>query len=194
MGDAGEFQVAGRTLFSLGLIKGAEGNLSVYRDGLLRITRTGSRLDRLEDGDIVAGELGDDLPGASGHRHVHVRPHPPGGGRRPGAQGPNARGDGVSAGGTAAAGSPTRRPPQPKPASEGRTPRPGRDRSIAPVEWLGDRLRLLDQTVLPGQERPTAVVIERRSPQEVSEPLGTRIAPEGTSAVNRAFDVTRPGW
>jgi len=71
MGDAGEFRVAGRTLFSLGLIKGAEGNLSEYRDSVLRITRTGSHLDRLEDGDIVAGELGDDLPGASGDLAVH---------------------------------------------------------------------------------------------------------------------------
>src|SRR5207244_7193582 len=41
-------------------------------------------------------------------------------------------------------------------------------------------------------ETPTgeAIVIERRNPREVTEPLGLRIAPEGTWALNPAFDVT----
>jgi methylthioribose-1-phosphate isomerase len=34
------------------------------------------------------------------------------------------------------------------------------------------------------------IVIERRDPDEVSQPFGLRIAPEGTWAVNPAFDVT----
>jgi methylthioribose-1-phosphate isomerase len=34
------------------------------------------------------------------------------------------------------------------------------------------------------------IVIERRDPEEVSQPFGLRIAPEGTWAVNPAFDVT----
>jgi methylthioribose-1-phosphate isomerase len=35
-----------------------------------------------------------------------------------------------------------------------------------------------------------AVVIEERDPREVTEPLGVRIAPEGTPVLNPAFDVT----
>jgi len=34
------------------------------------------------------------------------------------------------------------------------------------------------------------IAIERRNPREVTEPLGVRIAPEGTWALNPAFDVT----
>jgi methylthioribose-1-phosphate isomerase len=34
------------------------------------------------------------------------------------------------------------------------------------------------------------IAIERRDPDEVSQAFGTRIAPEGTWAVNPAFDVT----
>jgi methylthioribose-1-phosphate isomerase len=42
------------------------------------------------------------------------------------------------------------------------------------------------------RDTPTGaeVVIERRNPTEVTEPLGVRIAPEGTWAVNPAFDIT----
>jgi methylthioribose-1-phosphate isomerase len=36
------------------------------------------------------------------------------------------------------------------------------------------------------------IVVEKRNPREVTEPFGTRIAPEGTWALNPAFDVT-PG-
>jgi methylthioribose-1-phosphate isomerase len=37
------------------------------------------------------------------------------------------------------------------------------------------------------------IVMEQRNPREVTEPFGVRIAPEGTWAVNPAFDVTPAG-
>jgi methylthioribose-1-phosphate isomerase len=45
-------------------------------------------------------------------------------------------------------------------------------------------------TVDPGTPTGQDIVIERRDPREVTEPLGLRVAPEGTWAVNPAFDVT----
>jgi ribulose-5-phosphate 4-epimerase/fuculose-1-phosphate aldolase len=66
-----EFRAAGRALFSFGLVKEAEGNLSVYRDEVLLITRTGCRLDALDDGDVVSGGLDGELPGASSDLVAH---------------------------------------------------------------------------------------------------------------------------
>jgi ribulose-5-phosphate 4-epimerase/fuculose-1-phosphate aldolase len=73
MAEVEDFRTAGRTLFSLGLVKGAEGNLSVYGGGELRITRTGSHLDQLGDADILTGGLDDELPEASSDLEVHRR-------------------------------------------------------------------------------------------------------------------------
>src|SRR5262249_54751260 len=62
--EAGEsldaFRRAGRTLFSFGLVKGTEGNLSTFDGGTLVITRTGARLDSLEARDLVAGRVDGD--------------------------------------------------------------------------------------------------------------------------------------
>src|SRR6476646_5644116 len=67
------FRLAGRTLFSFGLIAGAEGNLSTFDGSTLAITRTGSRLDALGPHDLIAGPIGGDLPGASSDLEVHRR-------------------------------------------------------------------------------------------------------------------------
>jgi methylthioribose-1-phosphate isomerase len=45
-------------------------------------------------------------------------------------------------------------------------------------------------TIDPGTPTGQDIVIERRDPGEITAPLGLRIAPEGTWAVNPAFDVT----
>lgn len=73
MDESGAFRSAGRTLFSLGLVKGAEGNLSTFRGGTLRITRTGSRLNALEEDDILLGTLLGELPAASSDLAFHRR-------------------------------------------------------------------------------------------------------------------------
>jgi methylthioribose-1-phosphate isomerase len=44
----------------------------------------------------------------------------------------------------------------------------------------------VDLALPSGEEIP----IEKRSPAEVTEPLGSRVVPEGTQALNYAFDVT----
>ena len=84
------FLVAGRALFSLGLIRGSEGNLSTFDGSTLVITRTGAQLHRLGAGDLVTGPLDSELPGASSDLDVHrrmydrhgpgavVHSHPPG--------------------------------------------------------------------------------------------------------------------
>src|SRR5690349_17582514 len=67
------FRLAGRTLFSFGLIAGAEGNLSTFDGSTLVITRTGSRLDALEPRDLIEGPIDGDLPDASSDVAVHRR-------------------------------------------------------------------------------------------------------------------------
>jgi ribulose-5-phosphate 4-epimerase/fuculose-1-phosphate aldolase len=84
------FLVAGRALFSLGLIRGSEGNLSTFDGSTLVITRTGAELHRLGAGDLVIGPLDGELDEASSDLEVHrrmygrhgpgavVHSHPPG--------------------------------------------------------------------------------------------------------------------
>ena len=67
------FRRAGRTLFSFGLVKGSEGNLSTFDGATLVITRTGSALDALQDDDLIVGPIGGDLPRASSDLEVHRR-------------------------------------------------------------------------------------------------------------------------
>jgi hypothetical protein len=102
------FAMAGRALFSLGLVKGTEGNLSTFDGATLSITRTGAPLDDLSEGDLVTGPLDGELAGASSDLEVHRRmyaeqgpgavahAHPPGtvpeGGGGPGAHGAYAHG------------------------------------------------------------------------------------------------------
>jgi ribulose-5-phosphate 4-epimerase/fuculose-1-phosphate aldolase len=88
--DLESFRAAGRALFSLGLVKEAEGNLSTFDGTVLCITRTGAILADLSASDLISGELGDDLPGASSdlayHRSAYgergpggiAHAHPPG--------------------------------------------------------------------------------------------------------------------
>jgi ribulose-5-phosphate 4-epimerase/fuculose-1-phosphate aldolase len=102
-GELAAFVAAGRGLFSLGLIRGAEGNLSTFDGSNLVITRTGSELHRLTPTDLIVGPLDGDLDGASSDLDVHrrlytrhgpgavVHCHPPGtvpeGGAMPGRHG-----------------------------------------------------------------------------------------------------------
>ncbi len=71
-GDLAAFIDAGRTLLSLGLVEGAEGNLSTFDGERLFITRTGCELGRLTETDVLEGTL-DDPPGlASSDLLLHV--------------------------------------------------------------------------------------------------------------------------
>jgi ribulose-5-phosphate 4-epimerase/fuculose-1-phosphate aldolase len=69
--DLEGFRAAGRTLFSLGLIRGTEGNLSTLSGQTLVITRTGAPLDRLSASDLIEGSLEGPLPDASSDLVVH---------------------------------------------------------------------------------------------------------------------------
>jgi ribulose-5-phosphate 4-epimerase/fuculose-1-phosphate aldolase len=70
--DVDGFVDAGRTLFSLGLVKGSEGNLSTFDGDRLRITRTGSVLASLSDDDVVEGTLDSVPAGASSDAGLHL--------------------------------------------------------------------------------------------------------------------------
>jgi ribulose-5-phosphate 4-epimerase/fuculose-1-phosphate aldolase len=67
-----DFAGAGRTLFSMGLVKGSEGNLSTFDGVRLKITRTGCSLASLADGDVLEGSLDEPPAGASSDLAVHV--------------------------------------------------------------------------------------------------------------------------
>jgi len=99
----GQFRSAGRALFSLGLVQGTDGNLSVFDGETIWITRAGAALNDLSADALVEGTLADELPGASSDLEVHrsayrlrgpgalVHAHPPGtvpeGGGEPGEHG-----------------------------------------------------------------------------------------------------------
>lgn len=72
-GDLSAFRRAGRTLVSLGLVRGSEGNLSVWDGERLWITRTGSRLGDLGPDDVLEGTLDEPPAGASSDLGIHVR-------------------------------------------------------------------------------------------------------------------------
>ena len=88
------FRAAGRTLFTFGLVKGSEGNLSTFDGTTLVITRTGSELGNLGEDDLIVGPLDGALDGALAgassdlevHRQVYAERgpgafahcHPPG--------------------------------------------------------------------------------------------------------------------
>jgi ribulose-5-phosphate 4-epimerase/fuculose-1-phosphate aldolase len=67
------FRSAGRTLFSLGLVRGTEGNLSTFDGSRLVITRAGAALQALGPGDLAVGTLEGVLDGASSDLAVHRR-------------------------------------------------------------------------------------------------------------------------
>jgi ribulose-5-phosphate 4-epimerase/fuculose-1-phosphate aldolase len=71
-GDLDGFVHAGRTLYSLGLVKGSEGNLSTFDGSRLLITRTGSRLAALQIDDLLEGTPEDTPTGASSDAALHV--------------------------------------------------------------------------------------------------------------------------
>lgn len=65
------FRDAGRVLFSMGLVKGSEGNLSTFDGRVLRITRTGCELASLGVSDLVEGPADEPLAGESSDAAVH---------------------------------------------------------------------------------------------------------------------------
>src|SRR5213593_3751977 len=67
------FRSAGRTLFSLGLVKGTEGSLSTFDGTTMWITKNGSALNELSRDEVVGGELDEPNPGASSDVEVHRR-------------------------------------------------------------------------------------------------------------------------
>ena len=80
-GDLSGFRSAGRTLFSLGLVKASEGNLSTWDGERLVITRTGSQLADLAEEDVLEGTLDAPPPEASSDLALHLamyRAHGPG--------------------------------------------------------------------------------------------------------------------
>ncbi len=94
-----EFRTAGRTLFSLGLVRGTEGNLSVSDGSRLLITRAGCALSRLGPDDVLEGTVDRPPDDSSSDLAIHlatyrargpgavVHAHPPGTvpeGRQPG--------------------------------------------------------------------------------------------------------------
>lgn len=71
-GDLRAFRSAGRTLFSLGLVKASEGNLSSFDGKRLAITRTGCELARLGEGDVLEGTLEAPPTRASSDLELHI--------------------------------------------------------------------------------------------------------------------------
>jgi hypothetical protein len=70
--DLNGFRDAGRALFSLGLVRGHEGNLSTFDGSRLLITRTGCALASLAANDVLEGTL-DAMPAdASSDAAIHV--------------------------------------------------------------------------------------------------------------------------
>ena len=70
--DIAAFVDAGRTLFSLGLVEGNEGNLSTFDGDTLQITRTGCSLASLSGDDVLEGTL-EELPAdVSSDAKLHV--------------------------------------------------------------------------------------------------------------------------
>jgi Class II Aldolase and Adducin N-terminal domain len=72
-----QFRSAGRALFSLGLVRGTEGNLSAFDGRVLTITRTGCSLGALAPPDLVSTGPGTDplaveVPDASSDAAVHA--------------------------------------------------------------------------------------------------------------------------
>lgn len=80
-GDVSEFRSAGRVLFTMGLVKESEGNLSVFDGDRLVITRDGVSLADIGENDLLDGSLEEEPEGASSDFAVHVdhyRGHGPG--------------------------------------------------------------------------------------------------------------------
>ncbi|HEX6231061.1 MAG TPA: class II aldolase/adducin family protein [Actinomycetota bacterium] len=71
-GDLTAFRRAGGTLFSLGLVKGSEGNLSTWDGSRLLITRAGCELGALAEGDVLEGTLDEPPADASSDLELHV--------------------------------------------------------------------------------------------------------------------------
>jgi ribulose-5-phosphate 4-epimerase/fuculose-1-phosphate aldolase len=69
---AAAFVDAGRTLLSLGLVRGSEGNLSTWDGERLRITRTGCELSSLGHEDVVEGTLEAPPADASSDLALHL--------------------------------------------------------------------------------------------------------------------------
>ncbi|MGQ0669960.1 MAG: S-methyl-5-thioribose-1-phosphate isomerase [Actinomycetota bacterium] len=164
IGDVSDFQVAGKTLYSLGLVKGSEGNLSTFDGRRLLITRTGVRLAELTEDDVLEGTLDDPPDGASSdlERHVSiyrssdsgavVHAHPkgtvPDGWVEGEPHGVYTYGATLEQAAAAAIGS-------------------ARHLMVRPVELRDGRVEILDQTRLPADE----IYLQCRSAEEVADAI-----------------------
>ena len=175
--DLTEFRDAGKTLFSLGLVRQSEGNLSVWDGERLRISRTGAALAELGEGDVLAGALDEPPEGASSDLAEHVTTY-----RRlgPGAIVHAHPQGSVPAGwkegephGVYVFGRTLRE-------AVAETVTTARAR-IRPIRFEGDRLRVLDQTLLPAQE----VYVELLSVEEVAAAI-RRLAVRGAPVLGIA--------
>jgi ribulose-5-phosphate 4-epimerase/fuculose-1-phosphate aldolase len=72
-GDLTAFRSAGRTLFSLGLVKASEGNLSTSDGERLVITRAGSELAGLGADDVLEGTRDAPPPASSSDLALHLQ-------------------------------------------------------------------------------------------------------------------------
>jgi methylthioribose-1-phosphate isomerase len=161
-----EFRAGGRALFSLGLVKGSEGNLSTFDGRTLAITRTGSSLAVLEPTDVVEAGLDGTPDGASSDLEVHRRiyrsrgpgavahAHPPGTVPEDGG-GPGAHG--------AYEFAPTLEAAVAAIVRKARSAAP----AIRPIEWRGRSIRILDQTQLPVRE----AYLDASTPLDVADAI-----------------------
>ncbi len=170
-GDLAAFVDAGRTLFSLGLVRGGEGNLSFFDGAVLRITRTGCELSSIRPGDVLEGTLDVPPPGASSDTALHVamyrangpgaiaHAHPPG-------TVPEGWVEGQEHGSYAFC--PSLAEAVERVVGTARGTAPVR-KAIVPVMWRGDAIAILDQRALPHSEE----VLECRTADEVCEAIRT---------------------
>jgi len=176
-GDLREFREAGKALFSLGLVRGSEGNLSVWDGDRLRITRTGAALAELGAEDIVEGALGESPRAASSDLPEHAA--------RYGRLGPGAIVHAHPQGSVPAGW----REGEPHGVYVfGRTLREAVAEAVATaraairaVRFEGDRLRVLDQTRLPSRE----VYLDLSSAEEVAAAI-RRLAVRGAPVLGVA--------
>ncbi len=197
VGDLAEFEMAGKTLFSMGLVRESEGNLSTFDGGRLRITRTGARLFELTGDDVLEGTLDRPPAGASSDLEKHlsiyrdhgaravVHAHPPGtvpeGWKEGEPHGVYAFGANLEEAVAAVLAGARHRWTASVDTGEGPRRVDTVSRLVRPVELEDDRVRILDQTRLPAEE----VLLECRTVEEIAEAI-RRMAVRGAPVLGVA--------
>ncbi len=176
IGDLTEFRLAGKTLYSLGLIKGTEGNLSTFDGRVLHITRAGACLFELTTDDVVEGTLDEPPPNASSDLRIHLRLYGEPDARavvhaHPGGSVPEGWMEGQPHGIYVHGGS----------LEEAVGAAIRSTRTVHAVAFEGDVVRILDQTRLPNEEH----YIECRTVDEVAAAI-RRLAVRGAPVLGIA--------